>query len=225
MQTSSEIQFNRFLECLNEAGCLSDIVIIGSWAEHVYGKSKMLDGFNPSIRTDDADFLITNLRKPREKSDLVKVAEKAGFIYSEDSFSGDSKFSGSGMFEVEFLISQRGDGTKKLPRTNIGVNAQQLTHLNILARNTVSTSYNGLNVIVPEPEAYVLQKMAINHLRRIKAEPDRQKIYGLLPYLDETRLNCIYQQLSTKEKTRCAAYMSEYCPTISLTEDKILLKV
>ena len=90
------------------------------------------------MSTIDLDLLIKNLRLPRTARNLVAIAEENGFIYDEDTLYGTSKFFGKDQFEVEFLISQLGNGSEKLPRTKLGVNAQQLTHVSMLKDNSMT---------------------------------------------------------------------------------------
>lgn len=109
------------------------------------------------------------------------------------------------------MISQRGDGSSKLPKSNIGVNAQQLTHVDMLSGNTIRAAVDQYIVLVPTPEAYVLHKMIINNQRKLKEEKDRLKIQGLLPFLDEQKLCKIYQQqLTKKEQTMVNTYCRNY---------------
>ena len=161
-----ESDFLLFLDCLKAARCLNDVMIIGSWAEYVYQRSSLLDGFEPEMKTTDADILIRNLRRPPEPVNIVKIAKEKGFEYREDYQTGCSKLFKGDEFEVQFLINQRGDGNTKLPRTNIGVNAEQLTHLDVLKDFPIICVVNETAFIVPAPEAYILQKMIINHERK-----------------------------------------------------------
>lgn len=222
--TKFEEQFKLFIKCLAEAGCLDDIIIVGSWAEYLYSKCGLLKGYEPSIKTLDVDLLIPNLNKPRTPSDLVRVAKEAGFTYTEDSLTGDSKFIGDELFEVEFLIAQKGNGTQKLPRTNIGVNAQQLTHIDMLVRHTRQAILDEYRLIVPTPEAYAIHKMIINHTRKGKALSDREKIDILIPYLNQEELNAVYNELSKKETKYLSEYINNYVPSLVIEDKDMQLK-
>ena len=195
-----EEEFYNFIRCLQDAACLPHVVVIGSWAEYLYHENNMLQGYVPSMQTIDVDFLVTNLNRPKEKSDLVNIARKKGFIYEEEQSTGVSRFVGMDNYEVEFLIQQRGSGIDKLPRTKIGVNAQQLTHLSVLSRNQITVSYERIPVQVPLPEAYVIQKMIVNDRRGIKKQKDIEKIKAIYPFLDTDEYNRIKDTLMKKEK-------------------------
>ena len=51
-------------------------MLVGSWAEFVYRECGLLKGFEPNIRTTDADFLIRNLRKPIPPANIVAMARE-----------------------------------------------------------------------------------------------------------------------------------------------------
>ncbi len=52
------------LSALNENEVLPYVILIGSWAEFLYGKTSLLEGFSSYGKTTDMDFLVRNLRKP-----------------------------------------------------------------------------------------------------------------------------------------------------------------
>ena len=39
-------------------------MLIGSWAELLYERAGLIEGFEPSIKTMDIDFLVRNMRRP-----------------------------------------------------------------------------------------------------------------------------------------------------------------
>ena len=204
-----EQEFYRFLECLRDAGCLEHVVVIGSWAEYLYYKSGLLQGYVPAMQTIDVDFLISNLNRPRNKSELVSIARERGFLYEEERSTGVSRFIGMDNFEVEFLIQQRGSGAEPLPRTKIGVNAQQLTHLSILNKNQMTVRFERMPVQVPVPEAYVLQKMIVNEQRGYKREKDIEKIRAIYPLLDTEEYRRIKNSLTKKEQKLVDTFENE----------------
>lgn len=70
-------------------------------------------------------------------------------------------------------------------KTNLGVNAQALRHMDITLRNSITVNLLGMNVTVPKPEAYIIHKMVINKDRKpAKKAKDIQAVYRLAPYLD-----------------------------------------
>ena len=222
MTNKQEKCFFDFLNILNQKKVLDNLIICGSWAEYVYEKSNLVKGFKQVGKTTDLDFLIENLRKPKESVDIITIAEEKGFLYSEDYITGCSKFFRD-EFEVEFLICQKGNGVEKLPRTNIGVNAQQMTHMEILKKNTIHINLNQYIIKVPIPEAYVIQKMSINKKRGIKEIPDREKIDNLLNYIDINKLDGMFQKLYNRERKLVVEYVEKYCIDIGIQNEHIIL--
>lgn len=206
-----EIYFHEILGVLNNCNALSDVILVGSWAEYIYEKESVIEGFESNAKTMDLDFLLNEDAQKSSSQSIVKAANKIGFSYKEDYLTGVSKFF-KGDFEVEFLASQNGDGRKPVPKSKLGINAQQLTHIGFIKDNYISISHQNYDINIPKPEAYVLQKMVINHKRGDKAPIDRSKISNLLPFLDKEEFNKIYHQLFKKEQKRVDAYIEQYCP-------------
>ena len=61
---TQERELVRFLRLLDGLGCLQHAMLIGSWAELLYERAGLLEGFEPSIKTMDIDFLVRNMRRP-----------------------------------------------------------------------------------------------------------------------------------------------------------------
>lgn len=93
------------LDAFDEVGALQDVILVGSWAELIYEKTGILSDFSPLGKTTDIDFLVTNLRIPKNPVDVIAPAEKRGYIYEEDYMSGCSRLK-KDEFTVEFLICQ-----------------------------------------------------------------------------------------------------------------------
>lgn len=202
-------QFELLLKCLEESGSLSSVVIIGSWAEWCYEESGILGPeYSFPLKTLDADVLIPRLGG--DGTGFIETAKRLGFLYGEDRMTGSSRLFGMDGFEVEFLTPQRGDGRRPVPRPPMGVNPQQLSHLEVLGRFTLPLSVRGRSIIAPEPEAYALQKMVVNSRRRSKAESDREKILNILPHLDGLRFSCIYDSLTKREKHMADGFANPY---------------
>lgn len=190
----------KFLSLLQSCGCLEHVVLIGSWAEFLYGETKALPDFEPNIKTMDVDFLVQNLRKPSPAVNVVTAAREAGYLVERDTLDGITKLYDPKGIEIEFLIGKKGAGIESALKTNLGVTAQALRHLEILSRNIMHVAYAGMTVCIPEPEAYALHKIVINHERNRKREKDAQAIANLWPHLNQERLLEISRQLSKKER-------------------------
>lgn len=104
-----EAEFAAFLRLLDECDCLEHVIVVGSWAELVYGRAGLLEGFDPNIRTMDIDFLIRNLRRPVPSASLAAVARRAGYLVSSDRLNGITKIYEKKGLEIEFLIGKVGE--------------------------------------------------------------------------------------------------------------------
>ena len=198
------------LDLIADAGCMQHVILVGSWAEFVYKETGLLAGFSPSIKTLDVDFLIRNLRRPVPPARLSSLARERGFIVESDILNGTSRFFDPSGLEVEFLIGKIGAGEELSLKTNVGVTAQAIRHLNILSGNAVEVFYGGHIVQVPNPEAYAVHKMVINSQRGRKAEKDARAIIGLWQYLDRSRLGTVLAGLTKKERLRAEEFMRNH---------------
>lgn len=143
----------------------------GHGAEYAYKEAEVLPGFMPNIRTMDVDFLVRNLRRPSPAASLASLARERGFYVESDRMTGTTKLLDTTGLEVEFLIGKMGAGVKPALKTNVGVTAQALRHMDIISRNVVEVNCLGHDVIVPAPEAYVVHKMVINDEGPIGTDP------------------------------------------------------
>ena len=202
-------EFLRFLQFLDDCGVLEHIIVCGSWAEFVYAQTGLLPGFTLLLRTLDIDFLIRNIRKPPTPVNLVALAKERGYTFDKDLLFGTTKmFTPNGM-EIEFLIAQKGSGVDPVLKTNLGVHAQALRHLEILGNNVVVTDFLGLEVRVPEPEAYMLHKMVINRERTpAKQRKDARSVWNLIEFVRAERCADLFQGLTKKEKQAVRDFMN-----------------
>lgn len=215
---TQEKSFNDILKTLQENNALDNVILVGSWAEYIYEKENVLEGFASVAKTTDIDFLINDDKRNIKANNIIASATDKGFLYKEDYLTGVSKFF-KDEFEVEFLIAQKGDGSRDIKKSSLGVKPQQLTHIGFVKNNYLTVEHNGLGINIPYPEAYVLQKMIINDRRKSKAEADRLKIDNMLPFLDNARFTNIYNQLFPKEKKKVDLYIKQYCPELKIQKD------
>ena len=139
----------------------------------------MLPNFDPNTKTNDCDFLCKNLRKPNPKINLVKILEDEGYLILPDIMHQACKIQAKSGFEIEFLLGKRGAGEEITLKSNFGFFVITLRHVDMLIKNSINVNCFGINVDVPKPEAYVLQKIVINASRDRKKEKDNISIRGL----------------------------------------------
>ena len=201
--------FWKFIKLLSDNGLLGHVIVIGSWAEYVYAQGGVLKGFEANLRTLDIDFLIRNMKRPTSPVSLTALARQAGYTVDVDTMYGTTKIYTPDLMEIEFLILQQGSGEQSTLKTNLCVSAQALRHLAIVRDNTLTVNILDMDIIVPEPEAYVLHKIIINDQRGRKAEKDRNAIFNLLPHLDKERIETLYNTLTAKEKRLVIKFFEE----------------
>ena len=201
----------QLLRLLDENGILPYVVLTGSWAEYVYAQAGVLPGFELTLRTIDIDFLIKNLRRPADPISIPQIAKNNGYSISHDVMMGTTKLFSPNGLEIEFLIPQMGSGVNPVLKTNLGVNAQALRHMEDLVRHSITAKLLGMNVQVPCPEIYVLHKMIINNARSATKQPkDRISIARLLPHIDLEKTKILFDTLTKKEKARICTFMKEH---------------
>lgn len=204
----NDTDFLKFIKLLSDNDLLKHVILIGSWAEFVYKRTNLLpEEYNPNIRTRDVDFLLKNMRKPEPPVSLSALAREEGYFVNEDRLNGTTKFQKNN-FEIEFLIEQKGSGVYPTVKTNLGVTAQALRHMNILSENVFVAKYFAFEITLPHPEAYAIHKIVINRERNRKAEKDMNAILNIWPYLDNEKLTEIANQLTKKEHAAFSEFLS-----------------
>lgn len=202
-------QLLRLLKLFDDNGFSNHLILIGSWAEYLYTATGVLPNYEPNIRTLDIDFLVKNLKKPNPPVNIAALAKEEGFYVEEDRLTGTTKFLNKNGLEVEFLIAQKGKGNSPALKTNLGVTAQALRHLEILNANTIEVYYLGINVLIPTPEAFVLHKMIINSERKNKIEKDQNVINKMYKHLNMEVFDLLKNKLTKKEGRAVKKYIDE----------------
>jgi hypothetical protein len=209
----SKIQTRDFLKTIklfNDNDCISNIIIVGSWAEYLYIETGILPSYYASINTLDLDVLVKNLKYPRHGVNLTELAKAEGYQIENERLTGITKMLLPGSLEVEFLLSKRGAGNEKAFKTNLGVTAQTLRHMELLLTNTIVVDYFGMSIEIPSPEAFVLHKMIINKDRKQKAEKDRLAINEMFRYLDKAKFQALLETQSKQNQKEALRYLSAF---------------
>lgn len=207
--STQQKEFIKFIKLLADNDCLQYVILVGSWAEFIYKESGMLGDFDPNIKTLDIDFLLINLRKPNPQKNMTQFIKDAGYIVQNDVLDGTTKILDKTGLEIEFLINKVGAGLETSLKTNLGVVAQSLRHMDILLRNKIEVDYFGMKIFVPSPEAYVIHKMVINKQRKGKQEKDKNAVINLFKYIDMNKFRGIKATLTQKEQREVDSFLSE----------------
>ena len=194
---------------------LEHVVLIGSWAEYIFEVSDYLKDFKANIKTKDIDFLIKNINKPKEGINIVDILEEEGYETSIDYISGIFKFYKGKDLEIEFIVREIGKGKSEpyiVP--SFGIKAEGLRHTDLLIRNTVNIEIKNIEIIVPTPQAYLLQKIIINNQRKNKADKDYLGIENLLENIKRSsreykKLRNLYITLTKKQKNSIDIFLNE----------------
>lgn len=210
---AQENEFLKFIKLLDNNDCLSHVILVGSWAEFLYDKTKLLPEFVSNLRTLDVDFMVKNVHKPKEKIDIVKLARDDGFLVEKDRLFGTTKIINPEGLEIEFIIAKRGAGNEASVETNLGVTAQSLRHLDLLSRYTETVEFFNMNIEVPIPEAFIIHKIIINNERNAKKEKDKISINSIYEHIDKTKFNEIFQTLTIKEQKIVTEYFKNNIKT------------
>jgi len=191
------------IDIFDKQGLLPYVMLIGSWSELIYDKFYIPD-YNAHIRTRDVDFLYKSLYKPtRKKFDIINSLKEKGFSCETNRLTGINKFVMQDFFTIEFLIRVLGSGDiehQEIP--SLGIVGIGLRDANMLERYALTLECDKYMITVPEPEAYILQKLIINpkRLKLDKKEKDLQSIRRLMPFINKERMREIYSELTKKQQ-------------------------
>jgi len=208
--TEQQKAFWDLLDIFDKEGLLPYIMLIGSWAEYIY-QLHMESGYTANLKTRDVDFLYPNLNQPKGREIRIrKSMEEKGFLYTEDYISGVGKYIKEDLLELEFMTRALGQGQSVNIIPSLNIKAEGLRDVNVLASyplricsSALKDGYDNLMITVPEPEAYVIQKLLINTKRtpEHKREKDIQSVRELLNYIDIDRIAYIFKSLTKKQQS------------------------
>jgi hypothetical protein len=201
--------FENILKLLQEEGILKELIIIGGWCliiyRYLYNNPKEIS----SLRTSDIDFLIPLGQKFSKEVDIGEVFSKLDFEPVFSTSKGFIKYAHPEM-EIEFLVPEVGrviDKPYKLMA--LKSNVQRLRYLDILTKNSLVIPYKNYKVRVPEPAAYVINKI-ISSIRRVdqfKRDKDRKTAKELGEFIlnddkQKALLIKIFKNLNSKIQKR-----------------------
>jgi hypothetical protein len=173
------------LRRLEKAGVLQDMVLIGSWCLPFYKDYFSGVAYSPSIRTRDIDFLIPRTSAIKSKINLIEAMRDLGFIRS---FRGSEGYIVLDHPElaIEFLVPEKGKGTDKpVQIPQLGLNAQALRFLELLAKDTIQVKLENVSIVLPHPINFALHKLIISQRRgtKDKAQKDLEAAIEILKAL------------------------------------------
>jgi hypothetical protein len=184
MQNDDVTVFSSVLQALEDVGILSDIVIVGGWAQHLYRRYFNDPPELSALRTVDIDILFRRPPAIRPHGSIEETLKDAGFE-REIAGDGSTKFT-SREAEVEFLIPDKGRGDSGPYRIQeLSIAAQSLRHLDMLTVDPIEMLYGRHLVNVPDPIRFLFHKLIISRKRtdRDKRHKDRMTAFELAALL------------------------------------------
>ena len=170
------------------------VELIGSWCFHLYQRHLGVKAY--PLRTQDIDFLLPYPYRGRVQVDLIKELEALGFRH--DFRPDGSIYLWNAELRIEFMIPERGRGMEKAPTIKpLGVRAMPLRFVDLLLRYPIAVNESGVQVLLPDPAAFCLQKLLIA-TRRKRPESrlkDFEQALHVIPILKPVVLRRIYQEL------------------------------
>ena len=175
MEKKQSDLYRDVLRRLAQEGVLSNVVLIGSWCGQLYRNYFKTDQYTPTIRTRDIDFLVPLPPHFDKKVDLQEIFQTLGFNIVFKGSSGYITFEHPDLI-IEFLVPERGRGSEKpYPLPNLGINAQPLRFLDLLAQNTIRIPLDDITVTVPHPANFAVHKLIISTRRANSEKRDKDR--------------------------------------------------
>jgi len=167
------------LRRLERTGVLRDVILIGSWCLPFYKDYFSSVAYSPSLRTRDIDFLVPKPKNIKSKADVAELLKDLGFIRGFHGRDGYSILEHPDL-AIEFLVPEKGKGTDKpVKLPELGLNAQALRFLELLAQDTIDLKIEGLSLTLPHPANFGLHKLIIASRRRLKDKSNKDREAGL----------------------------------------------
>jgi hypothetical protein len=176
------------LRTLKQEGVLDRLVLVGSWCTLLYQEYFNQNSHVPALRTRDIEFLVPIPPKFPRKIDLPERLKGLGFVVDYKGSDGFIQLLHPELI-LEFLAPSRGrERQKPYPVPDLGVNAQSLRFMDVLAENPIALKLEGISVKVPHPAHFALHKLLIAGRRKNpeKAPKDRAQAVGILQSLQAT---------------------------------------
>ena len=176
--------FEQTLTLLGQRGILNDLVLIGGWCLFIYREHYDEVGLIPALRTLDIDFLIPTPVKRGDYADLPAALSSLGFDLAISYPDGVEKYVHPEL-ELEFMVPARGEAVEKVQFVRkLGVKAQPLRYMSLLADNILVTEFRGIALRVPRPSVFAIHKLIISTYRKesYKRKKDEETALTILQF-------------------------------------------
>ena len=153
------------LRSLQDAGVLNCLILVGSWCQYYYRILFDNTPDIPLIRTTDIDLLVPNSPKIKKNVDIGQLLKSLGFDSDYDYSTGIIKYVHPDL-EIQFVTPERGRGRDTAYNIKqLQIKAEGIRYLGILQDNSFTMKHEDISLRIPEPEAYVLQKILASRKR------------------------------------------------------------
>lgn len=152
------------LRRLDQAGVLRGLVLIGSWCAYFYPDHFGGETTLSPLRTRDIDFLIPTPPRIEGEIRVIELLSDLGFV--PDRFGEGCVRLAHPELIIDFLVAEKGRGTDKPYAVKaLGIKAQPLRFVSLLADDVVEVKSRGLCLTLPHPVNFGLQKLIISGRR------------------------------------------------------------
>ena len=219
---------NHVLRRFYAAGILDEFMLIGSWCLYFYRFHFNSPQGLPAFRTLDVDFLIPNAKRVKNKADVSQLLKEEGFVPTFSRANGLVKYDHPEL-QVEFLVPEIGKGQDgPVAIKALSISAQSLRYLDLLIDYPRLISFEGMQILVPEPAAFALHKLIVSS-RRMKQEKQKSDLetgVGLLEFLysrpDEIkRIKSVLLELPKKWSKTILSVSVKYFPRLNQTAQEL----
>lgn len=143
--------------------------------------------YAPILKTRDVDLPIPQPSAIRAKTDVAELLKDLGFVIGFTGSQGYIRLEHPELI-VEFLVVEKGrPSDKPYPVPQLGVNAQPLRFLELLARDTITAKVKDVSVRLPHPAHFALHKLLVLQRRGNpeKIEKDKDAAVRILEALSD----------------------------------------
>lgn len=181
----NEKNLKLILETLDNEGILKNVILVGSWSLLFY--EKIFNSFEPELKTRDVDFYVPDIKKIKEKNNVIESFRLINFDISQDCLTNRSYFYSPDGFEVEFITKLTRDNLPSVKLGNTQIYAESISYVDIFNGNYIEMDYYGTKVNVVSPVTFVLQKLLINSARQDKSDKDISAVKNVLGHVKTSR--------------------------------------
>jgi hypothetical protein len=150
-------------------------VLIGSYC--ISAMKEELDIPLPNIKTQDIDFLVTLPYRGKEV-DIESILKPMGFSigFNQD---GSTYFT-NGVFKIEFLTPEKGEGSDKaIPVNPLKIRATPLRYLQMLSDHLIKIEKGDYCFFIPNPYVFAFHKMLIAEKRKTKDKKEKDLLQAV----------------------------------------------